>query len=46
VFFKGHGDENDMEVPRKISFRLKIIFKNVFAGPDCSFVVTDKGKAF
>jgi hypothetical protein len=33
-----------MEVPRKISFRLKYIFKNVFAGPDCTFVVTDKGK--
>lgn len=41
---KGHGDENDINVPKKLEFRLKYTFKDVFAGLDCTFLVTNKGK--
>ncbi len=40
----GHGEETEIDVPQKLTFRLKYSFKNVFAGPDCTFLVTNKGK--
>ena len=40
----GHGDESDKFMPTEIRFRFNYTFKNVFAGPDCSFILTKEGR--
>lgn len=40
----GHGDENDLYEPTEIDFHVNYKFKNIFAGNDCSFLVTREGK--
>ena len=40
----GHGDEDDRSAPSEIKFNFKYAFKNVFAGPDCSFLLTKEGR--
>ena len=48
MFFKcgrlGHGDEQDRSEPTEVKFKFKYVFKNVFAGADCSFVLTKEGR--
>ena len=40
----GHGDELDRCEPTEIKFKFNYTFKNVFAGPDCSFILTKEGR--
>lgn len=40
----GHGDENDLNTPKEINFQINYKFKNIFAGTDCSFLITREGK--
>ena len=40
----GQGDEDDRTVPTEIKFKFKYAFKNVFAGSDCSFLLTKEGR--
>ena len=40
----GHGDEDDRLEPTEIIFAFKHTFKDVFAGPDCSFIGTMEGR--
>jgi len=40
----GLGDELDRYEPTEIKFNFKYTFKNVFAGSDCSFILTKEGK--
>lgn len=42
--YKGHGDENDLNVPTEINFKVNYKFKNIFAGNDCSFLLTRSEK--
>lgn len=38
----GHGDEDDVFEPKKLHLKLKI--RSVVAGPDCTFLITTKGR--
>jgi alpha-tubulin suppressor-like RCC1 family protein len=40
----GHDDENERCEPTEIQFKIKYVFKAVFAGSDCSFLLTKDGK--
>ena len=40
----GLGDEYERHEPTELSFKIKYKFKNVFAGGDCSFILTADGK--
>lgn len=39
----GHNDEDEREEPTELKFKLKYAFKDVFAGSDCSFLLTKDG---
>ena len=38
----GHGDEDDVYEPKKLNLKLKI--RSVLTGPDCTFLITVKGR--
>jgi alpha-tubulin suppressor-like RCC1 family protein len=40
----GHGDEEERYEPTELKFRFKYVFKDVFAGSDCSFLLTKDGR--
>jgi len=40
----GHGDEEERYEPTELKFKFKYIFKDVFAGSDCSFLLTKDGR--
>lgn len=42
--FIGHGDEDDRYEPTELKFDYNYVFKDVFAGSDCSFLLTREGR--
>ena len=42
--YLGHGDEDDRCEPTEIKFKFPYVFKDVFAGPDNSFLLTQDGR--
>ena len=40
----GHGDEDERNEPTELKFKIKYAFRDVFAGSDCSFLLTKDGR--
>lgn len=40
----GHNDEDERHEPTELLFKIKYTFRDVFAGGDCSFLLTTEGK--
>lgn len=40
----GLGNEDDFDIPQRLSFKFNYKFVSVVAGSDCTFLITDKGR--